>query len=66
MHAFDAHLCACGLSAEMLVSRKTEDKIYKVFIDPSGHHGIISLTNGTNYYLHSNQKPKLFSKIKVT
>jgi hypothetical protein len=24
-----------------------------VFIDPSGHHALISMTNGNNYYMHS-------------
>jgi hypothetical protein len=39
--------------AGLSLPRKGEDKIYKVFIDPSGNHCIISCVSGANYYLHS-------------
>lgn len=45
-----------------LPSRETP--IYRVFIDPTGNHGIITLRTGTNYYLHSStNKLKELNKI---
>jgi hypothetical protein len=30
---------------------QADDSIYKVFVDPSGNHIIVSLQNGANYYV---------------
>eukprot|EP00002_Diphylleia_rotans_P023649 TRINITY_DN4651_c0_g1_i3.p1 TRINITY_DN4651_c0_g1~~TRINITY_DN4651_c0_g1_i3.p1 ORF type:complete len:921 (+),score=186.87 TRINITY_DN4651_c0_g1_i3:58-2820(+) len=50
---------------EVEVSRKPEDIIFRVFLDPTGHHLLITMENGDNYYLHSKQKqPKLLAKVK--
>ncbi|PRP82641.1 hypothetical protein PROFUN_09752 [Planoprotostelium fungivorum] len=44
---------------------KGDDQIHKLFMDPSGHHLIISMTNEDNYYIFLNwQKPKLLSKLR--
>ena len=38
---------------EIEISRKMEDSIQAIFIDPTGNHVIISMSNGDNFYLHS-------------
>ena len=43
-----------------------DEKIHKCFIDPSGFHVLISMTNGDNYYFNTqyNKNPKLVAKLK--
>lgn len=44
----------------------SEGKIYKMFLDPTGRHLIITTESGDNYYLYAKwKKAKLLSKIKV-
>jgi hypothetical protein len=50
---------------EISLSKKPEDRIHKVFIDPTGHHSLVSLTNGNAFYLHSRTaKPQTLTKVK--
>lgn len=47
------------------ISRRPEDRIHKLFLDPSGSHLIISLESEENYYLNVKwKKPKVMSKMK--
>eukprot|EP01041_Mallomonas_annulata_P005296 gene5296-10590_t len=49
---------------EIEVSRKSEDTISKIFLDPTGNHLIISLNNSDIYYLHNKSlRIKKLSKI---
>ena len=51
-----------GAEEEIEISRRREDSIDHVFIDPSGNHTIIVVSNGDNFYLHSRStRPKKFS-----
>lgn len=51
-----------GLEEEIDISRGKQDSIEHVFIDPTGNHVIVTLTNGDNFYLHSRStRPKKFS-----
>lgn len=50
---------------EVEISRRPEDSIYDIFLDPSGSHLLISFSHGETYYLHSSvAKPKPLSKLK--
>lgn len=50
---------------EVELSKKPEDNIKHLFVDPSGHHVIASLKNGDSYYLHSrSSKAKKMSKLQ--
>lgn len=47
------------------ISKRPEDQIHKIFLDPTGNHLIISMESEDNYYLHRNwKKPKVMSKMK--
>ncbi len=47
---------------EVDLSRRREDSIEHIFIDPTGNHVIVTLSNGENFYLHSRStRPKKFS-----
>lgn len=48
------------------VSKRSEDSIYKIFLDPSGRHLIVTFLNGENIYLHESsfKKPRSLSKFK--
>jgi hypothetical protein len=37
------------------VSMRSGDAIHRLFVDPTGNHTLISLTNGDNYYIHRSQ-----------
>jgi len=53
-----------GVEEEIEISRKPEDVIEHVFLDPSGHHAIIAMRNADNYYLHSRSaRPKKLSRL---
>eukprot|EP00656_Telonema_subtile_P011843 TRINITY_DN15907_c0_g4_i2.p1 TRINITY_DN15907_c0_g4~~TRINITY_DN15907_c0_g4_i2.p1 ORF type:complete len:1063 (-),score=256.58 TRINITY_DN15907_c0_g4_i2:63-3251(-) len=50
---------------EVEISRRPEDSIYDIFLDPSGSHLLISFSHGETYYLHSSaSKPRPLSKLK--
>ncbi|KAG0207106.1 hypothetical protein BGX28_001582 [Mortierella sp. GBA30] len=45
--------------------RVSEGRIYKMFLDPTGRHLVITTETGDNYYLYAKwKKAKLLSKIK--
>jgi len=50
---------------EVELSKKPDDNIKHIFVDPSGHHVIAALKNGESYYLHSrSSKAKKISKLQ--
>jgi hypothetical protein len=50
---------------EVDISRRPEDTLDKIFIDPTGFHCIITLRNGENFYIHSkSQRPKKISRLQ--
>jgi len=50
---------------EVLPSKRAEDSVQHLFLDPTGHHLIICLQNGDNYYLHSRStRPKKLSRLQ--
>lgn len=50
---------------EIEISRRPEDVIDHIFTDPSGHHCIVTLKNGDNYYVHSNMgRAKKLSRLQ--
>jgi hypothetical protein len=50
---------------EIVISKRVDDRIHKVFLDPTGHHGIIAMANGQVYYMHSRwNKAHQLSKVK--
>lgn len=62
---FRWNLDANSVEEEIEISRKAEDSIEHVFLDPSGHHTMICLRNGDNYYLHSRStRPKKLSRLQ--
>lgn len=60
-------LCFLLNYTEFVINAKADEKIHKAFIDPTGSHVIISMTNGDNYYTNTqaNKNPKLMPKLKV-
>lgn len=47
------------------ITKKNEDQIYRLFMDPSGSHLLIAMENEETYYLNIKwKKPKLLSKMK--
>lgn len=54
------------LLTEVEIPRAVDDKVHKIFLDPTGKHLIISMKCGDNYYLSRNsKKPKPIAKLKV-
>jgi len=50
---------------EIPISKGSDDQIHKLFLDPSGNHLIISMSNEDNYYIFLKwQKPKMLSKMR--
>ena len=50
---------------EVEISRRPEDSVYDVFLDPTGCHILISFGHGETHYLHSSAtKAKPLSKLK--
>ncbi|XP_046364864.1 vacuolar protein sorting-associated protein 18 homolog isoform X1 [Haliotis rufescens] len=50
---------------EVEIPRAVDDKVHKIFLDPTGKHLIISMKCGDNYYLSRNsKKPKPIAKLK--
>ena len=51
------------LSAEVEISKRQEDTIHKIFLDPTGNHLLACLHGGETYYLHSTStRPKRLLK----
>ncbi len=51
--------------SDIEISKRPEDQIHKLFLDPGGNHLIISMVTEDNYYLHRSwKKPKAISKMK--
>lgn len=47
------------------ISRRTDDHIHKLFLDPTGTHLVISMESEENYYINSAwKKPKQLPKLK--
>jgi hypothetical protein len=58
------NLDSSAAEEEIEISRKPEDAIEHVFLDPSGHHAVICTKNADNYYLHSRStRPKKLSRL---
>ena len=50
---------------EVEISRRPEDSVYDVFLDPTGAHILISFGHGETHYLHSSAtKARPLSKLK--
>ena len=50
---------------EITISKRADDRIHKVFLDPTGNHGLIAMANGQVYYMHSRwNKAHLLTKVK--
>ncbi|XP_059179714.1 vacuolar protein sorting-associated protein 18 homolog [Physella acuta] len=50
---------------EVELPRAVEDKVHKIFLDPTGRHLIVSMSSQDNYYLSRNwKKPKPIVKLK--
>ena len=48
---------------EVEISKRQEDTIHKIFLDPTGNHLLACLHGGETYYLHSTStKPKRLLK----
>eukprot|EP00605_Chrysophyceae_sp_TOSAG23-4_P000496 GSChrysophyteH1.ASY1.ANO1.556.1 assembled CDS len=60
------NLDAAGSNEEIIeISKHKEDTIEYVFVDPSGHHTVVALNNGDNFYVHSRSaRPKKFSRLQ--
>lgn len=53
--------------AEIDISRRAEDSIHSLFMDPTGNHLFVCLQNGDNFYLHSRSpRPKKLSRWQGT
>lgn len=47
----------------MEISKRPEDTIHKIFLDPTGNHLLACLHGGETYYLHSSSvRPKRLAK----
>eukprot|EP00762_Andalucia_godoyi_P001869 ANDGO_05992.mRNA.1 Vacuolar protein sorting-associated protein 18 homolog len=47
------------------IPRKGTESVHRVFVDPTGHHVLVSLNNGDAYYIHpSASKPRKMDKLK--
>lgn len=50
---------------EVELPRSVDERIHKIFLDPTGRHLIISMSSQDNYYLSRNwKKPKAITKMK--
>jgi hypothetical protein len=66
MFAESCRLFSSIVLADLILSRKPEDKIHKVFVDPTGNHTIVSCVNGLNFYINARSTKFLpLSKWKV-
>lgn len=54
---------ANAVCAEIEISKRQEDTIHKIFLDPTGNHLLACLHGGETYYLHSSTaRPKRLLK----
>ena len=52
--------------SEVELPRGVEDRVYNMFLDPTGRHLVISMMSMENYYLSRNsRKAKSLGKFKV-
>lgn len=52
-----------AVCAEIEISKRQEDTIHKIFLDPTGNHLLACLHGGETYYLHSSAaRPKRLLK----
>lgn len=52
--------------AEIELPKASEDKVYRLFLDPTGKHLIICMESTENLYLSRNsRKPRSIGKLKV-
>ena len=62
-----ARMCRVLSLAEIDISRRAEDSIHSLFMDPTGNHLFVCLQNGDNFYLHSRSpRPKKLSRWQGT
>ena len=48
------------------ITKRTDDKIHKIFLDPTGRHLIVCMKSFESYHLgRNNKKPKALQKFKV-
>ena len=56
-----------GECEEIELSKKPDDNIKHIFVDPNGNHIIVVLKNGESFYMHSRaMKPKKMPKVQGT
>ena len=49
----------------ILLSKRVDDAVHRVFVDPFGHHCLVAMAHGSTYYLHSKwSKAHTLSKLK--
>ncbi|EDV25490.1 uncharacterized protein TRIADDRAFT_55631 [Trichoplax adhaerens] len=54
-----------NLSDDVQISGRLTDKVYRIFLDPTGKHAIIAMESMENYYLAASMKKvKLLNKLK--
>ena len=50
----------------MEITKRTDDGIHKIFLDPTGRHLIVCMKSLESYHLgRNNKKPKALQKFKV-
>ena len=50
----------------MEIPKALDDRIYRIYQDPTGRHLIVSMLSSENYYLSRNsKKPRALGKLKV-
>lgn len=53
------------MAIDVEISRKPDDAIHRIFLDPTGSHLIVAMEREESYYLHASwKKPKLLAKMK--
>ena len=53
-------------TTEVEIPKAVDDRIYHMFLDPTGRHLVISMLSSENYYLSRNsKKPKQLGKLRV-
>eukprot|EP01112_Ceratiomyxa_fruticulosa_P020451 TRINITY_DN6960_c0_g1_i1.p1 TRINITY_DN6960_c0_g1~~TRINITY_DN6960_c0_g1_i1.p1 ORF type:complete len:978 (+),score=224.54 TRINITY_DN6960_c0_g1_i1:223-3156(+) len=64
-HIIRINLQAAEEIEDIEISRRPDDRIHRIFLDPTGCHLLISMATEDNYYIHSSwKKPKLMPKLK--
>ena len=61
------YICFYFLSfTEVDIPKSVDDRIYSLYLDPTGRHLIISMLSSENYYLaRAAKKPRPLGKLKV-